>query len=125
MSQMMWQGGFVGRDADLRVMQAAWDDARQGTPRVLALVAESGFGKTRLAQEFYNWLSVTQDGREGAGYWPDRLLRSEDNLRVNPEIVNPDKAETTMPFLWWGLRLADPGGRNAKAQAPSQAGSRR
>ena len=117
MSQMMWQAGFVGRDADLRVMQAAWHDARRGTPRVLALVAESGFGKTRLAQEFYNWLSITHDGRDGVGYWPDRLLRSEDNLRVNPDIVNPDNSDTPMPFLWWGLRLADPGGRNATAQS--------
>ena len=73
MSQLIWQAGFGGREADLRLMQAAWDDARRGTPRVLALVAESGFGKTRLAQECYNWLSVTQDGRDGAGYWPDQL----------------------------------------------------
>lgn len=110
---MKWHADFVGREPDLAALQAAWEEARAGTPRVFAIVAESGFGKTRLAQEFYNWLSANQDGIGEAGYWPDVLLREEDNLRVNPQLPGHDDALGPMPFLWWGLRLADPGARNA------------
>ncbi|MEM6466378.1 MAG: AAA family ATPase, partial [Pseudomonadota bacterium] len=108
-----WHSDFVGRGADLDVLKAAWDEASSGTPRVVAIVAESGFGKTRLAQEFYNWLSTHHDGVGEAGYWPDQLMREADNLRVNPSLDDLGDAQMTMPFLWWGLRLADPGARNA------------
>jgi hypothetical protein len=110
---MDWQKTFVGRDDDVKVLKAAWEAAKTGTPRVMALVAESGFGKTRLAQEFFNWLSTVEDGVESEGYWPDRLLRNEDNLRVNPDTDECGGGSKSMPFLWWGLRLADPGRRNA------------
>ncbi|MEM6372307.1 MAG: hypothetical protein AAF727_05955 [Pseudomonadota bacterium] len=110
---MEWHSEFVGRADDLHVLQSAWDEVRGGQTRVLAIVAESGFGKTRLAQEFYNWLSTAHDGVGDAGYWPDRLLRDEDNLRVNPDTSEANDPATSMPFLWWGLRLADPGVRNA------------
>ncbi|WP_300039331.1 AAA family ATPase [uncultured Roseobacter sp.] len=118
-----WHSSFVGRDADLKVLHDAWDEARGGTPRVIAIVAESGFGKTRLAQEFYNWLSTTHDCVGDAGYWPDRLLREEDNLRVNPDPADCGGEDgAAMPFLWWGLRLSDPGERNATARGAFAAG---
>lgn len=120
---MDWQRSFVGRDTDLKVMQNAWDEACGGSPRVVAIVAESGFGKTRLAQEFYNWLSTAHDRVGAAGYWPDRLLREEDNLRVNPDPADcGGEEDTAMPFLWWGLRLSDPGERNATARGAFVAG---
>lgn len=122
---MDWHSSFVGRDDDLKILQDAWDEARTGTTRVVAIVAESGFGKTRLAQEFYNWLSTVHDGVGGAGYWPDRLLREADNLRVNPDpaYCGGDGGAADMPFLWWGLRLPDPGQRNAAATRSAFAAS--
>jgi len=35
------------------ILRAAFEEVRVGSTRVVALVAQSGFGKTRLAQEFY------------------------------------------------------------------------
>lgn len=112
---MKWQEKFVGRDDDLDILRGAWEEAKSGEPRVVALVAESGFGKTRLAQEFFNYLSVAEDNFGSGGYWPDKLLRKEDNLCVNPEPSDCGIESDTMPFLWWGMRISDRGQRNATA----------
>ena len=48
---------FVGREADLQVLEKAYAEASKGQVRLVALLAESGFGKTRLAWEFYSRLS--------------------------------------------------------------------
>jgi hypothetical protein len=103
---------FVGREADLAVLRNAYEEARAGKPRIVAIVAESGFGKTRLAQEFYGWLSTAHDGVGGAGYWPDQLLQRENNLQVNPDLAECGGDGKQLPFLWWGMRVADPGSRN-------------
>ena len=103
---------FVGREADLDVLRNAYEEVRTGKTRIVALVAESGFGKTRLAQEFYGWLSTAHDGLGSAGYWPDQLLQRENNLQVNPDLAECGGDGKDMPFLWWGLRVADPGSRN-------------
>ena len=43
---------FVGRDDDLRVLQAAWEDVTGGKRRLVFVAGEPGIGKTRLATEF-------------------------------------------------------------------------
>ena len=106
-----WREVFAGREHEMGILQAAWGAAARGDPQLVAVIAESGFGKTRLAQEFFNWLSTHVDGVAGAGYWPDRLGWVGDNLRVNPELAEC-RPEHAMPFLWWGLRCPDPGARN-------------
>lgn len=108
-----WSHLFVGRNRELAHLQAAYAEAREGKPRVVALVSESGFGKTRLVQEFYNWLSTHHDLAGGEGYWPDHLLQKEDNLAVNPDLDQFKGEGSRMPFLWWAIRLSDPGERNA------------
>jgi DNA-binding SARP family transcriptional activator len=42
---------FVGRDAELAVLGAAWDRAAGGARHVVVLTGEAGIGKTRLATE--------------------------------------------------------------------------
>jgi hypothetical protein len=44
-------------------------------------------------------------------YWPDTLEQEGNNLKVNPP---PEACNTTarVPFMWWGVRLSDPAGRN-------------
>ncbi|WP_339948875.1 hypothetical protein [uncultured Albimonas sp.] len=96
----------------MEILRTAFEEVRGGSTRVVALVAESGFGKTRLAQEFYGWLSTVHDGIGGEGYWPDKLLRRENNLQVNPALDECGDDGKRMPFLWWGLRISDPGSRN-------------
>ncbi|HEX7784665.1 MAG TPA: adenylate/guanylate cyclase domain-containing protein, partial [Methylomirabilota bacterium] len=56
---------LVGRDAELRRMEAAYDDMRAGRAQVLSLVGEPGAGKSRLQREFFARLEAS--GRlEGA-----------------------------------------------------------
>jgi len=107
-----WSHLFVGRSTELESIKESYLEAAQGKTKVIALVAESGFGKTRLVQEFYNWLSTHHDDVGGTGYWPDRLLKKEDNLLINPDCRDCGLTEKGMPFLWWGLRFSDPTGRN-------------
>jgi predicted ATPase len=58
-------GVFVGRQAEMGVLQAALEDALAGRGRLVMLVGESGIGKTRTAREF-----LVHAGRRGAlGLW--------------------------------------------------------
>jgi hypothetical protein len=75
----------------------------------VAIVAESGLGKTRLVQEFYRVLAASEDGSRA--YWPADLATRDDNLQLNPDPAACDNTRP-VPFLWWGLRLPDPGARN-------------
>jgi serine/threonine protein kinase len=43
---------FVGRDAELRALVAAFEDVARGRPRVIVLEGEPGIGKSALAQAF-------------------------------------------------------------------------
>jgi predicted ATPase/class 3 adenylate cyclase len=59
------QAPLVGREAELRRMEAAFDDMLTGRAQVLSLVGEPGAGKSRLQREFLARLETT--GRlEGA-----------------------------------------------------------
>lgn len=118
-----WAHLFVGRERELAALKHAFVEASGGQTRVVALVAESGFGKTRLVQEFYGWLSTHHDGVGSQGYWPDRLLKREDNLLINPDASDAGRNSASMPFLWWGLRLHDPDARNEIVSRALWAGS--
>lgn len=104
---------FCGRTRELSALDEAWaavSDVDAPGPRVVALVAESGLGKTRVVQEFYRRLAERAQG-ETLRYWPATLGRIDDNLTVHAE---PDACDPSapVPFLWWGLRVPDPGARN-------------
>ena len=75
----------------------------------MVLLAESGLGKTRLAQRFYDSLVALE--QDDGGYWPPSLGSDGNNLLVNPTADEFDGA-APLPFLWWGVRLADPQGHN-------------
>lgn len=106
---------FVGRDEQLDQLTSLWREVRSGEsgPRVVVLLAEPGIGKTRLAQEFYRRLVAREQstGEESGGYWPAELGLEDNNLQVNPPEASWN-ASATVPFLWWGIRLTDPGERN-------------
>jgi hypothetical protein len=77
---------FCGRDEELACLKREWRLVTEadGHPQVLVLLADNGLGKTRLVQEFFGWLSTTDDPAGDNGYWPDELEATGDNLRVNP-----------------------------------------
>lgn len=105
---------FCGRVDELDELISRWklaSDIAAPAPQLVILKAERGVGKTRLALEFYRWLSENVDAKGPDGYWPDSsgiLDRSSD--------VNPDpyacRYDQSLPFLWWGIRAADPGTEN-------------
>ncbi len=43
---------LIGREQELKQLEDAWVEARQGRGRVVSIVAEAGLGKTRLLHEF-------------------------------------------------------------------------
>jgi hypothetical protein len=109
---------FCGREPEMGLLREAYAkiSGKIPEPQVMVFLGESGVGKTRLAQEFYAWLSTCKDGVKGTGYWPDELDQIGNNLRVNPDLAMCQN-DNPIPFLWWGMRLNDPGGRNQAANA--------
>ena len=102
---------FCGRSKELQTLVERWrlaSDVEHPSPQVVVVKAEPGYGKTRLVQELYRWLSENADKD---AYWPDALRIVEDNLAVNPPL-NDCKVKEQIPYLWWGLRCSDPGVKN-------------
>lgn len=60
---------FVARKEELDSLLDAYKDVRAGSgPRMLALLGESGVGKTRLVQEFFGKLSTQYDKAGADGF---------------------------------------------------------
>ena len=73
------KGVFVGREAELERLRAAFDEAFAGRGSLVMLVGEPGIGKTRTAQELATYAQLRGGrvlwgrARESAGappYWP-------------------------------------------------------
>ena len=97
---------FIGRESEIERLIAVWNQLRDGSgPKVVTLVADSGYGKTRIVDEFYSGIS------RGQHYWPEHLQATLDSIDINPRF---DKFEPKgeIPWLWWGMRWSNPGGRN-------------
>ncbi|SEN50549.1 tetratricopeptide repeat protein [Nitrosomonas marina] len=101
-----WNQVFIGREEELQWLQDKWNLAKKGRPQLCVLRGESGFGKTKIIQKFYSWLSSSK-GEDPKHYWPDTLLREQNNLRINP--CPEEFGQTTkIPWLWWGIRWTNP-----------------
>lgn len=113
---MDWRRHFLHRDDEMSHLQAAWTRALSGDPQLVVLLGEIGLGKTRLALEFYRWLSRERDPASSAhpeGYWPDAFAETDASLDVNPCFDGTDtSARPRIPWLWWGLRWWRPEERN-------------
>ena len=106
---------FCGREEEMSALQELWRkvaNSEKPEPQLGVILGEPGLGKTRLVQEFFNWLSTHYDDVDGEGYWPDTLAQNNKNLEVNPSLNECDNSHP-LPFLWWGVRLTDPGSHNA------------
>lgn len=114
-----WAGLFFGRQQELQALESAYRRVRDGYgPEVCVILGESGLGKTRIAQEFFAHLSTSDDVAGGEGYWPDRMVRDGNNLKINPDPTDCNESGIgNMRFLWWGIRLTDPISRNAGANS--------
>lgn len=112
-----WIEGFYGRQRELQRLISAWEATKSGKPQIVSIISESGYGKTRLAQEFYKILAQAERATNDQTYWPPSIGKPEDNLAVAP---NPDECgnhDHALPFLWLGVRLPDPEGRDLALSA--------
>ncbi|MBX3479188.1 MAG: AAA family ATPase [Caulobacter sp.] len=98
---------FCGRTGELALLQAAFDrvNVAESRPELITILGESGLGKTRLIQQFYNWLSTHRDRPGAEGYWPDVLSDNDAYAEVNP--ADPANGAAPMPYLWLGIRCRD------------------
>lgn len=100
---------LLGREKELAMLEEAWKEALQGKPQMRVVVADSGYGKTRLVQALYSRLSTDYDLFD---YWPPHLLADQNSLRVMPALESvPGRPD--MPWFWWGVRWPDPAMHNA------------
>ena len=100
---------FCGRDSEISEIVERWERAnnnKNSSAQVVVIKGEPGFGKTRLAQEFFRHLSTKHDS---GNHWPDTI---EDVNDVNPD-TKKCNYEVPIPFFWWGIRGFDPGKENA------------
>jgi len=118
---------FLGRQQELDQLHHNWNEVKSGRgPRFVAIVAESGYGKTRIIQEFYSRLVRDSSGPDSGGYWPATLDDEESggrgyslfksNLRINPRLGDVGAIRPPIPWMWWGVRWANPGERNLTQQ---------
>jgi class 3 adenylate cyclase/tetratricopeptide (TPR) repeat protein len=105
----------IGREAELRQMQAATEAVRAGQAHLISVVAEAGTGKSRLLYEYTNWLDVQPfrlylfKGRatQEMAQLPYALIR--DLLAFRFEIKDSDRAAVAREKLEAGLLgFADP-----------------
>jgi hypothetical protein len=77
-------------------------------PQVAVIVAESGLGKTRLAQAFYEQLATDPEWNPPhARYWPPEFESQDKSLSVNPYCEN-HVSQGPPKFLWLGMRWQAP-----------------
>lgn len=96
----------------MQALRKAWAQARSGDAQCVVLLAESGYGKTRLIHEFYRQISENEN-EGGEGYWPDVLSPDPTKIDVNPDFTGFE-SEGDIPWLWWGIRWGCPDDRNQK-----------
>ncbi|NVO28172.1 hypothetical protein HJ526_12120 [Donghicola sp. C2-DW-16] len=105
---------FCGREAELETLVSRWklaSNLSNPRPQLVIVKAERGVGKTRLALEFYRWLSENVDAKGEEGYWPDTASVLDRSMDVNPDPFACGYGKP-FPYLWWGLRGSDPGAEN-------------
>ncbi|MDF2155750.1 hypothetical protein [Vibrio sp. CAU 1672] len=89
---------------------------RSRRPVWVSLEAESGWGKTRLIQEFYSRLATTQTSQ----YWPKTLFAAPEQAparietrrkRIHPGTENFNREADSLPdYLYWGINCAERSG---------------
>ncbi|MGZ8512552.1 MAG: AAA family ATPase, partial [Candidatus Limnocylindria bacterium] len=126
---------LVGRDADLRIVLEALDEARTGPGRLVEIAGEAGIGKTRLVQEviarsqdFRAFQARCEEYEASTPYYPIRaILRAI--LQLDPgddsDVVAArlrEVVERADPSLWpWVPLLAVPLGMDLPATPETRA----
>jgi hypothetical protein len=104
---------FVGRSQELKTLLDLWEEVsvQQKGPRMITLLGEPGYGKTRLIREFYNKIA-SKDLHQNDGYWPARLSDNGNQTDINPSFQTGTTG-LKIPWLWWGIRCESNKERNS------------
>jgi DNA-binding SARP family transcriptional activator len=70
---------LVGRQAEWQQLRSAWQQAARGEARLVLITGEAGIGKSRLAEELFNWAS-----RQGLTAARTRSYAAEGRLSLAP-----------------------------------------
>lgn len=70
---------LLGRSEAWRHLQKAWQQTQRGGPRLLFITGEAGIGKTRLAEEFAEWVN-----RQGIAIATAHCYRTAGGLALTP-----------------------------------------
>jgi tetratricopeptide (TPR) repeat protein len=117
---------FFGREKELATLRQLWDqvtakdaNSAYGGPRMAMILAETGYGKTRLIQALYQQLTNDPlwDPAE-VNYWPDAFQEVSNQLRVNPDMTK-HSPKGPPRFLWAGMRWYPPEERNLEERTCS------
>jgi hypothetical protein len=103
------------RSEELAVLATAFTRSAKGfayhrppQPELLAIVAPSGIGKSRLMQEFYHLLTIDSVWDPASfNYWPDAFQTMAQQLHVTPD-MRGHVPNGPARFLWLATRWHDP-----------------
>jgi class 3 adenylate cyclase len=113
---------FVGREAELELLQATFERVRsQAEPHLVTIMGDSGVGKSRLVRELWEWLGgrpeapLRRTGRclpygQGITYWPlGEVLKEHLGILEtdSPERVRESLGAREVLGLTLGLDLKD------------------
>jgi len=95
----------AGRRAIVDGLVSAFDQVRTtDTPLWVSIEAPSGWGKTRIAREFYARLA--SERQSDPPYWPVSILDGASDVQFRRKRVHPavTHAPGSLPdFMWWGI----------------------
>lgn|GEM_PF-774118 len=95
----------AGRRAVVDGLVSAFDQVRTtDTPLWVSIEAPSGWGKTRIAREFYARLA--SERQSDPPYWPGSILDGASDVQFRRKRVHPavtHVAGSLPDFMWWGI----------------------
>lgn len=102
---------FYGRKEEIDTLNNLFNSVKNNNPHFLSLFGDTGLGKTRLIQEFYQHLNQIDDVNE---YWPNHLSDTENTMSLIPEFKELYSSQSSsMPWMWVALRCPNDNERNS------------
>ena len=103
---------FFGRDQELALLHQRWQATTTGLgPNIVTLVGETGTGKSRIIQQFYQHLTIDHLW-DPDHFWPDAFQTHATQLQVNPSFPADTVPAGPPRFVWLGARWSSTTERN-------------